>query len=1062
MQSKLIIVLGLLYLLPLIGLAQNPQIIYVKKGADGLANGTSWTDAYPELQQAITAANGITGSKEIWVAQGEYKPTTSLDRTISFTVPAQTFLYGGFEGTESSKENRLWRKYRTVLSGDLGKQFDYSDNSFHVVYIGSFSEGLGIEGVFIKYGNPDGIGDHETGGGGLRVLNDATVTSAPLIRNVVFEENWGEIGAAIQISLLNTAATGPIIQNCEFNGNHVTQLGGAIFITGPVLESPNSTFINCSFTSNIADNAASVVANFGSSNFINCTFTYNNGSALYNIGRLTIRNSILWKNFAGTLQNPTYNDQIQNYGGAILEIQNSLVQGGYGDASSENIDQDPLFVREPSFIGVYPRTSIIPVSTTNPKYENQLEFTGDRQHGPWPYYVYNDHQYNKIYLPGWNLQILDYNNLVDNKPTSTIDYDFNFPRTARPERTIHNASNSIYIASSPGLFAINRATGQKTVYDLSVGAPGSPSETYANDVVIDNANNLLYTPVFEGAYGPFYGLLELNLTTQAKRWITTNSSPVSIQGGVDDVNDDTYWGGMRIFLDDQSNILYFSTGRGVWWWNRSTNATGLYSTTGGIPLQTGNPQLPSNKTTGFYMDNQDNKLYIGSHAGVFVWDKTNNTSRIYNKSNSKMIDEVINTIDKNEELHLIYVACEDGGLFIINTITGEEQLVTRDAGSNVYPQYMDPSSASAFYDEFDKKLYVSADHTTGGAYIMDYANLVPDYGDLRLQSGSPAIDRADQSFFPAGITTDLGGLNRFVDYATLFGQNSLDLGAFEREFIDSDAPPAPLADNMGINYVLTYTPQKEGVTDVSNVDSYGIASVNRTIQYFDGLGRGVQGISIQGSPTKKDVVTPVTYDAYGRQPLKYLPFTGGNNGAYQPDGVTNATNFYSAPDDPTITSDNRPYSETRFEASPLNRPDKDFGPGESWSDGQGGHNRFIQHQYLVNLHTTSRQSTDAGEAVIIWIVNNNEVQVATALGSYYASNELTIKATIDEQNHVVREYTNKQGQLILKRVQATENSSQTNFNNEDEWASTYYIYDDLDNLRFVLPPEAVRQYLKQQ
>jgi hypothetical protein len=63
-----------------------------------------------------------------------------------------------------------------------------------------------------------------------------------------------------------------------------------------------------------------------------------------------------------------------------------------------------------------------------------------------------------------------------------------------------------------------------------------------------------------------------------------------------------------------------------------------------------------------------------------------------------------------------------------------------------------------------------------------------DYGDLRLQPGSPAIDAGDNAAVPAGITTDLAGLPRFVDIPTVPDTGSgtppiVDMGAYEAQYM---------------------------------------------------------------------------------------------------------------------------------------------------------------------------------------------------------------------------------------------------------------------------------------
>jgi hypothetical protein len=59
-----------------------------------------------------------------------------------------------------------------------------------------------------------------------------------------------------------------------------------------------------------------------------------------------------------------------------------------------------------------------------------------------------------------------------------------------------------------------------------------------------------------------------------------------------------------------------------------------------------------------------------------------------------------------------------------------------------------------------------------------------DYGDLRLQSGSPAIDAGDNAAVPPGITTDLAGNPRFMDVSSVPDTGNgtppiVDMGAYE-------------------------------------------------------------------------------------------------------------------------------------------------------------------------------------------------------------------------------------------------------------------------------------------
>ena len=92
----------------------NAATIYVKHNASGSNNGTSWTNAYNALQDAINASSA---GDEIWVAAGTYKPTripsngniSTTSRDLSFYLDKNIGIYGGF--TRKNERKRFISEY---------------------------------------------------------------------------------------------------------------------------------------------------------------------------------------------------------------------------------------------------------------------------------------------------------------------------------------------------------------------------------------------------------------------------------------------------------------------------------------------------------------------------------------------------------------------------------------------------------------------------------------------------------------------------------------------------------------------------------------------------------------------------------------------------------------------------------------------------------------------------------------------------------------------------------------------------------------------------------------
>ncbi|MCD2425923.1 DUF6443 domain-containing protein [Niabella pedocola] len=290
----------------------------------------------------------------------------------------------------------------------------------------------------------------------------------------------------------------------------------------------------------------------------------------------------------------------------------------------------------------------------------------------------------------------------------------------------------------------------------------------------------------------------------------------------------------------------------------------------------------------------------------------------------------------------------------------------------------------------------------------------------------------------------------------LFAQRPVNLPTY-----DAGAP---------LNYIRSWTTTAP-TADENALPAKPLTEVKEATQYVDGLGRPLQTVQKQGSlittdinnaatdaANAKDLVAPVLFDGFGREAYKFLPYASPtSNGSFKispfAEQQSALSGTYSAQGEDYF------YSQTNFEASPLNRVQEQFAPGKSWAGSADPVNaaphRSSKSHFGVNLIT---------EGVMIWdVVNANPGNGAggNAINSSYIANgpystgSLFKTITEDEQGKQIIEYKDKNGRLVLKKVQLTAAADNGSGSGHDGWMCTYYIYDAPGNLRCVIQPEGV-------
>lgn len=234
-------------------------------------------------------------------------------------------------------------------------------------------------------------------------------------------------------------------------------------------------------------------------------------------------------------------------------------------------------------------------------------------------------------------------------------------------------------------------------------------------------------------------------------------------------------------------------------------------------------------------------------------------------------------------------------------------------------------------------------------------------------------------------------------------------------------PSSPSPDK---NYVMSESILVPGITTESQVKGLSSVSKSTSYTYSDGFGRQIQSIAVDGSTSQDDIITPFVYDALGRPDGNYLSYSesSGNAGSYRSNAVTSQEEFFDSPPS-KVQDDQRAHDKINYDNSPFGRIVSTAPVGDAWT-----------------TKTTTSSVKLSAYGIPRWSVSTNGLPDGTGV---HQVNELLISETTNAEGLISRTYTSGIGRTILEEVQTTGN----------RWAKTYYVYNDFNQLRFIIPPK---------
>jgi len=311
------------------------KLIYVDDNASGADNGSSWVNAYVNLQSALVEANGSVRT-QIWVAAGMYRPDqgpgqNANDRSSTFQLKNRVEIIGGFMGNESTKEDRSGENvWASVLTGDVGNQHWHDDNAYHVITASGVNRTAVLSNFTIQHGAANGPGEWGKRGAGILADN-----GSPSLRylNLHGNRSWGANSGGGGLCVYNGGS--PAIFSCIFIGNYA-EWGGAIKLS----MGSSAALYNVLMVKNQANKGGAFVAWDSNASIIHSTIVDNNattGGGLY-LGSgaiVSMANSIIWDNNATTAKN------LHKDGSSYVDFNHTMVKEVNDTASADEFFFDP-------------------------------------------------------------------------------------------------------------------------------------------------------------------------------------------------------------------------------------------------------------------------------------------------------------------------------------------------------------------------------------------------------------------------------------------------------------------------------------------------------------------------------------------------------------------------------------------------------------------------------------------------------------------------------------------------------------------------------------------------
>lgn len=333
--------------------------IFVDRSATGSVNGSSWLNAFTDVQSAIDAA---TDGDQVWIACGTYTPTSwpnggTSAREMHFSLKNGVSVYGGFAGGETNLMQRDPAAHPTVLSGDLdGNDADLdhngrtdpttaSNNAYHIVYHPSglgLSSAAMLDGVTLRGGNANGAYPHNQGGAIYNSYCSPVIVSCMIADSVTGGGIWNDYSSpTISNCTVMTSGSGagiygnyssPVIASCVISSNSGTGIDN-YYHSSPVIRdcivshnSPGGGIVNrrlcsptisrCSITDNSSAEDGGGIHNARNSSptITDCTIARNSaaddggGMYSYDYSSASIMNCTFVGNVAIDSGGAIYND----------------------------------------------------------------------------------------------------------------------------------------------------------------------------------------------------------------------------------------------------------------------------------------------------------------------------------------------------------------------------------------------------------------------------------------------------------------------------------------------------------------------------------------------------------------------------------------------------------------------------------------------------------------------------------------------------------------------------------------------------------------------------------